>query len=115
MDMRESERGPTQTRASARVIIVEVRIILSQSKAEGGREQPLSESGNLRARGVMYGSRLFLGDRRPPLLPLLPINDLPEGYVSRDAAISKTVVLDMADIALPLQRAPVLMTNGRLK
>lgn len=32
--------------------------------------------------------------------------------MSRDAAIDKTVVLDVADIALPLERAPLLMTNG---
>lgn len=35
--------------------------------------------------------------------------------MSRDAAVDKTVVLDMADIALPLERAPLLMTNGWLK
>lgn len=35
--------------------------------------------------------------------------------MSRDAAIDKTVVLDVADIALPLERAPLLMTNGWLK
>lgn len=53
---------------------------------------------------MMYGERLFL-----------PHNELPKGYMSRDAAIDKTVVLDMADIALPLERDPLLMANGWLK
>lgn len=60
---------------------------------------------------MIYGERLFL----EILAHLFPINELPKGYMSRDAVIEKTVVLDMADIALRLESAPLLMTNGQLK
>lgn len=65
--------------------------------------------------GVMYEERLlfFQAPLPPNSAPsLLPLNELPTGHMSRDAEIDKDLVLlDAADIALPQERALLLMTN----
>lgn len=82
-----------------------VRMVLSEGRAEDEGTAAVRVRGNL---GDSWRQALF-GDPSPPSLPLM--NSL-KGYMSRDAATEKTAMLNTVDIALPLDRDSLLMTNG---
>lgn len=103
------ERHPIQTRPPVCVITVHGQNDSQWKQSWEWRGQPLSESGAPWQHTVWCMERSFSGDSSPPSLPF---NELRKGYKSRDPVIEKTTKRYMADIAVPLERDPFLMTNG---